>query len=44
MRLLRLFPLALALLAGCEAAFGAGCRFRPDYHPAPLSSRVAPRD
>lgn len=27
-----------------EPAFGAGCRFRPDYQPQPLSTRVAPRD
>ncbi len=26
-----------------EARFGAGCRFRPDYTPAPLASRVPPR-
>jgi len=26
-----------------EPAFGANCRFRPDYYPAPLSSRVPPR-
>ena len=26
-----------------EPAFGAGCRFRPQYHPAPLSGRVPPR-
>ena len=26
-----------------EAAFGPGCRFRSDFHPAPLDSRVAPR-
>jgi hypothetical protein len=26
-----------------EPAFGANCRFRPDFHPAPLSSRVPPR-
>lgn len=27
-----------------EAQFGAGCRFLPDYQPAPLSARVAPRN
>lgn len=27
-----------------EAAFGAGCRFRPDYQPQPLNTRVAPRN
>jgi hypothetical protein len=26
-----------------EPTFGANCRFRPDYYPAPLSSRVPPR-
>ena len=26
-----------------EATFGPGCRFLPDYRPAPLSQRVAPR-
>lgn len=26
-----------------EARFGAGCRFRPDYAPPPLGSRVPPR-
>jgi hypothetical protein len=26
-----------------ESAFGANCRFRPDYRPAPLSSRVPAR-
>jgi hypothetical protein len=26
-----------------EAAFGPGCKFRPDYHPPPLASRVTPR-
>lgn len=26
-----------------QAAWGAGCRFRPDYEPPPLESRVAPR-
>jgi dienelactone hydrolase len=27
-----------------EAQFGAGCRFLPDYKPAPLEARVAPRN
>ncbi len=26
-----------------EATYGPGCRFLPDYRPAPLSARVAPR-
>jgi alpha-beta hydrolase superfamily lysophospholipase len=26
-----------------EPVFGANCRFRPDFHPPPLSSRVPPR-
>jgi hypothetical protein len=26
-----------------EPAFGVNCRFRPDFKPAPLSSRVPPR-
>jgi hypothetical protein len=33
----------LALCRGYEAAFGKGCRILPDYHPAPLDSRVAAR-
>ncbi len=40
-------PDAAAVLARCrdaEPAFGPGCRFRPDYRPAPLSARVAPRE
>ncbi|GAB2586522.1 DUF6351 family protein [Ramlibacter solisilvae] len=28
---------------GFEPAWGAGCRFRPDYQPQPLDTRVAPR-
>jgi pimeloyl-ACP methyl ester carboxylesterase len=28
---------------GFEPTFGPGCRFRPDYQPQPLSTRVAPR-
>ncbi|RYY69330.1 MAG: hypothetical protein EOO24_51010 [Comamonadaceae bacterium] len=27
-----------------EARFGSGCRFRPDYRPQPLATRVTPRD
>jgi len=27
-----------------EARFGPGCRFRPDFRPGPLATRVAPRD
>ena len=27
-----------------EAEFGPGCRFVPDYRPAPLDSRMAPRE
>ena len=26
-----------------EAEFGAGCRFLPEFRPAPLAERVAPR-
>jgi alpha-beta hydrolase superfamily lysophospholipase len=33
----------LALCHRFEPAFGAGCRIQPDYQPAPLASRVAPR-
>jgi len=29
--------------AALEARFGPGCRFLPDYRPAPLASRVPPR-
>jgi hypothetical protein len=29
--------------AAMEATFGPGCRLSPDYFPAPLASRVAPR-
>ena len=29
--------------ASFEPSFGPGCRFVPDYRPAPLSARVAPR-
>lgn len=32
-----------AACRGFEAAFGANCRFRPDYRPPPLEARVAPR-
>lgn len=27
-----------------QATFGPGCRFRPDYRPAPLDTRVTPRE
>jgi hypothetical protein len=27
-----------------EATFGAGCRFRPEYQPRPLDTRVTPRN
>jgi len=37
-------PAALAeRCAQLEAAWGAGCRYRPAYHPQPLASRVSPR-
>ena len=41
-------PTAQTIAARCaevDAAFepGVGCRFRPDYQPAPLASRVPPR-
>jgi alpha-beta hydrolase superfamily lysophospholipase len=39
-------PTPASVAAGCqraEAAYGAGCRIRPDYQPAPLEARVAPR-
>jgi len=39
-------PTAAKVLALCrqyEGAFGPGCRIQPDYQPAPLDSRVAPR-
>jgi hypothetical protein len=39
-------PTPASVAAGCqraEAAFGAGCRIRPDYQPATLEARVAPR-
>ena len=39
-------PTPASVAAGCqraEAKFGAGCRIRPDYQPAPLEARVAPR-
>ena len=40
-------PAPAAIAERCralEAQFGAGCRFVPGYVPAPLSTRVAPRD
>lgn len=39
-------PTPAAIAAQCpamEARFGKGCAFLPDYQPAPLESRVAPR-
>ena len=39
-------PTPASVAAGCqraEAAYGAGCRIRQDYQPAPLEARVAPR-
>ena len=40
-------PTPDAVAARCltlEARFGAGCRFVPGYRPAPLASRVTPRE
>jgi alpha-beta hydrolase superfamily lysophospholipase len=39
-------PTPASVAARCqarEASAGAGCRFRPDYRPAPLAERVPPR-
>jgi alpha-beta hydrolase superfamily lysophospholipase len=39
-------PTPQSLLARCrthEARYGTGCRIQPDYQPAPLDARVAPR-
>jgi hypothetical protein len=39
-------PSPTSVAEGCkraEAGFGAGCKIRPDYQPAPLAARVAPR-
>ncbi len=39
-------PTPVSVAARCraaEATFGAGCTFEPDFIPAPLSNRVAPR-
>ncbi|MDH5539985.1 MAG: hypothetical protein OEY03_11335, partial [Rhizobacter sp.] len=39
-------PTPIAIAQRCksfEADFGAGCRLLPDYRPAPLAARVAPR-
>ncbi|NML47274.1 hypothetical protein HHL11_26235 [Ramlibacter sp. G-1-2-2] len=39
-------PTPASVAAQCqqmEASFGSGCRFRPDYHPQPLATRVPPR-
>ncbi len=40
-------PTPAAIAAACpaqEARFGAGCRFEPAYRPAPLDTRVTPRE
>jgi hypothetical protein len=40
-------PTPAAIAQRChafEAAYGAGCRFRPEYQPQPLATRVTPRD
>ena len=40
-------PTPQAVAEGCAAAlarFPSDCRFRPDYQPPPLDSRVAPRE
>ena len=40
-------PTPAAIAARCQALqarFGPGCRFVPDYQPAPLAARVAPRN
>lgn len=39
-------PTPASVAAGCqraEAGYGAGCKIRVDYQPAPLAARVAPR-
>ncbi|WP_374566371.1 hypothetical protein [Ideonella sp.] len=39
-------PTPAGIAAACpalEARFGAGCRFEPGYRPAPLDTRIAPR-
>ena len=39
-------PTPASVAEGCkraEAKFGAGCKILPDYQPAPLEARVAPR-
>jgi hypothetical protein len=40
-------PTPAGIAAACpafEARFGAGCRFEPGYRPAPLDTRITPRD
>lgn len=40
-------PTPASIAAACpaqEARFGAGCRFEPAYRPAPLDTRVTPRE
>ena len=40
-------PTPAALAERCQALqaeWGAACRFRPDYRPAPLDSRITPRE
>ena len=40
-------PTAQGIAQRCQAlevAYGAGCRFRPEFQPAPLQSRVTPRE
>jgi hypothetical protein len=40
-------PTPAAIAGRCQALqaiYGPGCRFLPDYRPAPLSARVAPRE
>lgn len=40
-------PTAQQIAQQCDAmqaAYGPGCRFRPDYKPQPLSARVTPRN
>jgi hypothetical protein len=40
-------PTPAAIAQRChavEATYGVGCRFRPEYQPQPLATRVTPRD
>lgn len=40
-------PTPAGIAASCpaiETRFGTGCRFEPGYHPAPLDTRITPRD